>query len=159
MRLNHFVAVFAVVACLSFASSALAIAPGACCSSDLCFHAGDQADCDSIAGGQTYLGSFTTCAACNGAVTTGACCDIGIGFAPATCFTVTKGNQASPNLFCQLAFSGAYQGDGSSCVGSDNTCPPPPPVPAVSEWGMASLVLVLLTGLAIKFRALVPKRA
>ena len=35
-----------------------------------------------------------------------------------------------------------------------NTDPCVPPVPAVSEWGMAAVVLLLLVGLTIKFGAL-----
>ncbi len=40
------------------------------------------------------------------------------------------------------------------CLYNSTEIFPPLPVPTVSEWGMASLVLVLLTGLGIKFGAM-----
>ena len=62
--------------------------------------------------------------------------------------------------------------NGGTCMeangGFDCLCPPgftgttceiPPPVPAVSEWGIASLGLLLLAGLTIKFRGALPKPA
>ena len=65
-------------------------------------------------------------------------------------------------LACQnLAFAppddaGVYQGDGASCIPTQtfkNDCPPPPPpdMPAVSQWGVATLVLLMLAGITIKF--------
>ena len=52
--------------------------------------------------------------------------------------------------------SGNYH-DGKACdpaISDVNNICPPPPVPTVSEYGMASVVLLLLTGLTIKFGAM-----
>ena len=66
-----------------------------------------------------------------GVVTTGACCG------PDDCLTV-------PPEPCEPSGYGKYMGDDTLC---EEECPDP--IPAVSEWGMAVLVLLLLTAATV----------
>lgn len=165
MRSTHVVGVFAVAGYLSLASTTMAQATGACCfdpnagrgSGDICLLL-TEADChrDPVA---DYHGDGSDCTVCFGGGG-GACC---IDTFVVGCVGVAD------ELACQnLAFTtpndeGVYQGDGTSCIPnppSIGDCPPPPPpdMPAVSQWGVATLVLLMLAGITIKF-ATMRKRA
>ena len=80
--------------------------------------------------------SIASWAFASGPSATGACCEpfpsSGLGF------VVSAAD-------CGIAL-GTYQGDGTDCTACE------PAVPAVSDWGVASLGLLLLAGLTIKFR-------
>ena len=151
---------------------------GACCSnapggSKTCVVISDDACGFSF----VYQGDNTSCATatCLGSPR-GACCRADRN----NCVVVDRGQAECDRVFGPGA--SAYLGNGTTCdetvVVSDifNGCPPPPPprppppfvcvstcdeesVPTISEWGMASLCLVLLTGLTLKFRRALPKRA
>ncbi len=139
MRFNHIVAALAVVACLSFASSAFAT--GACCNSTTgaCTIEGVETDCTS-SGGQFFIGDN-----CGTSLFCGACFDA------ETDDTCDCLNEWTTQAACAAATGAAYV-DGVRCVATESCpVPPVPPVPAVSEWGMASVVLLLLAGLTIKF--------
>jgi len=175
MRSNHFVAALAVVACLSFASSAYADSPEATTVVRDGTHVriGDQADdggiaagfctaayspaCDGVLDCTDFISSLSECLeSCFGTTS----CAAG-GCIATTC--TWKGEEIfEPTGCCECT--------GSPDVGPitrpacndislvDCTWTPEvecvPPVPAVSEWGMASVVLLLLAGLTIKFGAM-----
>ena len=180
MRLNHVTAALAVVSCLSFASWAEAggaptptgAPTGACCNKGAAGFCGVKTavDCCGISSCSAYLGDNTTCDKCFEAPFCkdctggfGACCG-GTGFAFDTfdCLVVGPAPEeqfrdTEGETVCETA-QGQYQGGGTLC-GDGNTCPPPPSVPTISEWGIASLGLLLLAGLTIKFRGAFPRRA
>ena len=145
MRLNQIVAVLAVVACLSSASSAMA--DGACCVDF------GKVKCAVI--------PAANCTGANETYHEGMGCEVcGFGAAAERCCAPAAFNGIE--VQCQLADAKIceYDGDGPGtfCTPS-NECPPP--VPAVSKWGIASLGLLLLVvaGLTIKFRGALPRRA
>ena len=80
--------------------------------------------------------SIGSSAFASGPSATGACCDPFPG--SSFCFVVSAAD-------CNTAL-GTYQGDGTDCSACE------PTVPAISEWGVATLGLLLLAGLTIKFR-------
>ena len=156
MRLNHIVAALAVAACLSFASSAVAE------------HGFATHICEFVCGGGCSGGTteLTTAEQCLQHCRTeckrpGTTCEpptvcIWLGediLPPPICGDGTI-NQESEE--CDPPQDGACPGE---CIPESCLCPPPPPVPAVSAWGIASLGLLLLAGLTIKFRGALPKRA
>ena len=122
MRLNHIVAVLAVVACLSLASSALA--SGACCGeglqssteNDICDNEyADAAACQSSFTRPTIFQDGADCC-----TATSACIDVPIG---ACCFTSGCINTTSG--ICSK-FSAVYHGDGTTCdptPGLGDACP------------------------------------
>ena len=166
MRSTQFGAVFAVAGCLSLASTTMAQATGACCF-DPDADRGDEdftcvllteSRCNNSPPGE-YQGDGTDCSECFASGASGACCLLRDGFI-SDCYGVAH------ELACQN-FSPfiptVYRGDGTSCIPTQtfkNDCPPPPPpdMPAVSQWGVATLVLLMLAGITIKF-ATMPNRA
>ena len=165
MRSTQFVAVFAVAGCLLLASTTMAQATGACCV-DLSHDRGygdfcvlvTVAQCAGFQVNPDYRGVGSDCTVCFGGGG-GACCfgDECVGvFDESGCQNLQI---APPN-------GGIYQGDGTSCISNQtffNDCPPippppPPDMPAVSQWGVATLVLLILAGITIKF-ATVQRRA
>jgi len=148
MRLNHIAAALAVVACLSFVSSAVAEPPtGACCPLvGLACTEGTSATCQGAGGFYQNNGSV-----CPSSGNCGACCfetDIASGCGATVESKCTVGDLQVGEVAV------TFLGDGVGCVGSSGgsagSCPS---VPAVSEWGMASLGLLLLAGLTVKFGA------
>ncbi len=152
MRLNRIVAALAVVACLSFASSALAGDPvGACC--DLATGACTQvpfSTCPVDPGGESLFQSGVDCPPSGFC---GACCgDFG---ALGNC----QDRWTPGEDFCRIELLGTAYFEGEICNDEGRPCKGPEPIPAVSEWGMAAVVLLLLTGLTIKFGGAFPRRA
>ena len=72
-------------------------------------------------------------------VLAGACCDESTG----TCTFQTEQECTSQGF--------RYGGDGSDCSSVTPACEEPPPVPTVSGWGMAALLLALLAFWKVKF--------
>ena len=159
MRLNHIVAALAVVACFSFASSALA--DGACCflvdPVDRCWIATDAATCNPGHGSSNVFQGDgtncckTTCGNFSSAPARGACCT------PNGCFIVLNATK------CGL-ISGTYQGNDTRCTDKPATfgdiCPSPVRFcPTLTGWGMVALLLVLLTAVTIKICGALPRRA
>ena len=75
-------------------------------------------------------------------------------------------------MCCNEFYGRFYITPASGPTGGANVCTAPthtgactfgtgecPPVPAVSEWGMASVVLLLIAGLTIKFGAIASRKA
>lgn len=163
MRSTHVVGVFAVAGYLSLASTTMAQATGACCV-DLYADRGHgnffcvlvtEAQCSAFSENPEYRGVGSDCTRCFGGEG-GACCFDG------ECVMVSD-ESACRHLELALPNGGLYQGDGTSCIPNQTffgDCPPPPPpdMPAVSQWGVATLVLLMLAGITIKF-ATIRKRA
>ena len=109
MRLNHIVAVLAIVACLSLSSSAMATGTEACCSDDNTCQMLTSFDCEYFGVG-TSQGPGSTCGGIQ------ACCD-----------SVTGACYAADRTCC-LANGDVPLGPGSVCSApdacclSDNTC-------------------------------------
>ena len=173
MRSNHIVAALAVVACLSLASLAVAGPPqhgateistvaGPAVTGACVFYPGDS--CQIVAGGAgactiydaAYLGDGSTCCDFSSGVT-GACCCSALALGACTLVSdAIESPAARCDTYCLASFT--YQGDGTSCIAAaTNDCSSvdncSPPVPAVSQWGIASLGLLLLTGATIRLRA------
>jgi len=107
--------------------------PGACCHSNGSCTEVSAADC-SAAGG-AYLGDDIPCFDVTCEVQ-GACCDpLGV---------CTEGTEAD----CDAIDGGVYQGDGTDCASV--VCPGL--VPAVSEWGLLSMILIGLAVGTVLFR-------
>ena len=140
--------------------------PGACC-----FPFGARrceiltgAVCDAT-GFALYQGDGTTCSDCPESADGpfGACCGPVLPLLTVSdgdcvvVFTDFASNPASES--CTNRLHANYQGDGTDC-GTDNMCQPPAPrpFPAISEWGMAAVMLLVLIGLTIKFGALVSRK-
>ncbi len=150
MRLHHIVAVFAVVACLSVASSALAGDPiGSCCNlaTGACTEVPFSA-CPVDPGGESLFQSGISCPASG---LCGACCgDFG---ALGNC----QDRWTPGEEFCFIELLGTAYFEGEICNDSGSPCEEPPappdpdPMPTTSEWGMAAVMLLLLAGLTIKF--------
>ena len=155
MRSIHFVVTFAVVGCLSLTSVTMAQATGACCV-DLSHDRGygdfcvlvTEAQCADFQVNPDYRGVGSDCTVCFGGGG-GACCFGG------DCVEVLD-ESGCRDLQIAAPNGGLYQGDGTSCIPNQtffNDCPPPPPpdMPAVSQWRVATLVLLILAGITIKF--------
>ena len=125
-------------ACLSFSSSVFAT--GACCNTTTGACTIENVETVCLVYGLYFVGET-----CGTSSTCGACCDLGSSF-PSGCFSSWTSQGGCATL------GGTYV-DGFPCSTTE-ACPTPPVVPAVSEWGMASVVLLLLTGLTIKFGAM-----
>lgn len=127
MRLSQIVAVLAVVACLSFASSAMA--DGACC-----------IDTGKI---QCAVIPAANCTGPNETYHEGMSCEVcGFGGAERCCEpAVVNGIDVQCRLADKMCV-GETDGPGTFCTPS-NECPGP--VPTVSEWGLIVLVLLVMT--------------
>ena len=160
MRSTHFVASCAVASCLSLASTTMAQATGACCidpNADRGFVVFcvlvTEAQCAGFQVNPDFRGDGSDCTVCFGGGG-GACCLIPDGFI--SCVGVADELACQNLTFAPPNDEGVYQGDGTSCIPTqtfNNDCPPPPPpdMPAVSQWGVATLVLLILAGITIKF--------
>jgi len=143
MRFNHIVAALALVTCLSMASSAVAdrLEGTTAERSGNQLRVGEPGGDGGIASGSCEAEYDPPCPF--GEFDIATCNDGGPGTME-ECFESCFGTGACiTNLGCPA----------STCtwLGEDVPPPSPPPVPAASEWGMASVVLLLLTGLTIKF--------
>ena len=139
MRLNHIGKAFAVAASLTFASTA--VADGACCnpSNKVCvIRTASNCATPSV----NFLGEGTVCADCFSGPS-GACCIIPDG----PCAHTTPSH-------CNFSLV-EYKGDGTTCIpepkGEVGICRDDASVPAVSEWGIATLALLLLVGAKVYF--------
>lgn len=155
MRSTHFIASCAIAGCLSLASTTMAQTTGACCvdlyadrehGNEFCVLV-SEAQCNAFSENPSYFGG-SDCTRCFGGGG-GACCFGG------ECVMVSDVSSCG-HLELALPNGGLYQGDGTSCIPNQtffNDCPPPPPpdMPAVSQWGVATLVLLILAGITIKF--------
>ena len=167
MRSTHFIASCAVACCLSIASTTMAQATGACCV-DLSHDRGSgdsfcvlvtEAQCAGFQVNFDYRGVGSDCTVCFGGGGGGACC---FGDMGDECVGVPD-ESACQDLQIFPVTGRFYQGDGTSCIPNQpaffNACPPippppPPDMPAVSQWGVATLVLLILAGITIKFSAM-----
>lgn len=140
MRLHHIVAVFAVVACLSVSSSALAGGDpvGACC--NLATGACTEmpfSTCPVDPGGESLFQSGISCPPSG---LCGACC--GNFGALGNC----QDRWTPGEEFCQIELLGTAYFEGQIC---NDTGPPceVPPVPTVSEWSLIIMtVLAFIAG-------------
>jgi hypothetical protein len=137
---------------------------GACCLPDAtCQEAITEAECAVLGG--AHQGEASLCANANGAcclpdgtcqdaVTESACAGQGGSF-PGTCTTCAAhvvGACCLPDESCQdgitpaecAAENGTHQGGCTACTGEPGECPAP--IPAVSEWGIFVLTLLVLVG-------------
>ncbi|MCH8147540.1 MAG: hypothetical protein IH987_06025 [Planctomycetes bacterium] len=140
----------------------MAQATGACCV-DLSHDRGygdfcvlvTEAQCAGFQVNPDYRGVGSDCTVCF-AGGGGACCFGDVG---GECVGVFD-ESACQDLQIFPATDRYYQGDGTSCIPNQptffNACPsivplPPSDMPAVSQWGVATLLLLILAGITIKF--------
>ncbi len=142
MRLSQIVAVLAVVACLSFASSAMA--DGACC-----IDTGKD---------QCAVIPAENCEAVNGTYFEGMGCEVcGFDGAERCCEPADVGGfDVQCRLLDPKICVGETDGPGTFCTPS-NECAAP--VPAVSELGMIAMALVMLGAGAFVLRRRIPRAA
>ena len=142
MRLNHIVAVFAVVACLSVASSALAGDPvGACCNlaTGACTEVPLSA-CPVDPGGESLFQDGVSCPATG---LCGACCgDFG---ALGNC--QDRWTPGEDFCFAELLGTAYFEGDICNDFGS----PCAAPIPTVSEWSLIIMTVLAFTAGTILF--------
>ncbi len=145
MRLNHIVAAFALVACFSFVSSALAGGDpvGACCNlatggcTEVPF-----STCPVDPGGESLFQSGVSCPASG---LCGACCgDFGL-------LGNCQDRWTPGEEFCQIELLGTAYFEGEICNDQGSPCKAQAPVPTVSEWGMAIMAVLLLVGAKVYF--------
>ncbi len=144
MRLSQIVAVLAVVACLSFASSAMA--DGACCIDTGKNQCAVIPAANCTGPDETYHEGMG-CEVCGFGATAERCCE------PASVNGIdVQCRLADPKLCLDDT-----DGPGTFCTPS-NECPDPV-VPTVSEWGLIVLVLLVMTVGAVVLGRRIPRAA
>ena len=142
---------------LMFTAACITVITGSCCSdigpgTTVCTDGLTADECDILPGPRLFTANETCAEPCP-AASTGKCCyNIGANTVCADGITTDACDTfAGPRTFTSDA-------DCSEPCPGDDEPPPPPDMPAVSDWGAATLVLLILAGITIKF-ATMRKRA